>query len=237
MRKLALFLISVLSLTLIFGACGGKEEASSGLESSVASSSQTESLETSSKPASSEEVESSEVSEEPEISESPEASEDPETSEDPEVSEEPETSEEPEVVTYTVTFDCGGIIQSITQKVKEGEKAQVPTLNLGEDYAFEGWNLDGEAFDFNTAITGDIVVTLVYSRLYTVTFDCGAWKGLSIPSQKVKEGEMVTLPNLPASQEYEFKAWLLNGVVFDETTPITADITLTLDCEVYGSIV
>ena len=231
MRKLALFLISVLSLTLIFGACGGKEEASSGLESSVASSSQTESLETSSKPASSEEVESSEVSEEPEISESPEASE------EPEVSEEPETSEDPEAITYTVTFDCGGIIQSMTQTVKEGEKAQVPTLNLGENYAFEGWTLDGEAFDFNTAITGDIVVTLVYSRLYTVTFDCGAWKGLSIPAQKVKEGEMVTLPNLPASQEYEFKAWLLNGVVFDETTPITADITLTLDCEVYGSIV
>ena len=231
MRKLALFLISVLSLTLIFGACGGKEEASSGLESSVASSSQTESLETSSKPASSEEVESSEVSEEPEISESPEASE------EPEVSEEPETSEEPEAITYTVTFDCGGIIQSMTQTVKEGEKAQAPTLNLGENYAFEGWTLDGEAFDFNTAITGDIVVTLVYSRLYTVTFDCGAWKGLSISAQKVKEGEMVILPNLPASQEYEFKAWLLNGVVFDQTTPITADITLTLDCEVYGAIV
>ena len=121
--------------------------------------------------------------------------------------------------------------------MKEGEKAQAPTLNLGENYVFEGWNLDGAAFDFNTAITGDIVVTLVYSRLYTVTFDCGAWKGLSIPAQKVKEGEMVTLPDLPASQEYEFKAWLLNGVVFDETTPITADITLTLDCEVYGSIV
>ena len=230
MKKLAVFLMSILSLTLILGACGEQGESSGNVESPITSGTTSEAPATSESPITSEGG-NSETSEEPENSET---SESPTTSEEPENS---ESSEQPEVITYTVTFDCGGLIQVATQTVVEGEKATAPTIDLGEDYVFEGWTVDGAEFNFNTAITDNIVVTMVYARLYTVTFDCGEWKGLSIPAQKVKEGETVTLPQLPASQEYEFKAWLLNGVAFDETTPITGNITLTLDCEVYGSIV
>lgn len=148
-----------------------------------------------------------------------------------------DSSDKPVVVTYQISFDCGGLVEIPAQTVTEGETAQQPTFSLSEDYVFEGWTVNGEVFDFSMAITQDIVITMEYSRLYTVSFDCRVWEGLSIAPLKVKEGEKVEMPTLPASQEYEFKGWLLNGETFDFNTPITADITLVLDCEVYGSIV
>ena len=147
------------------------------------------------------------------------------------------SSEDIPEVTYQVSFDCGGLVEIPAQTVTEGETAQQPTFSLSEDYVFEGWTVNGEVFDFSMAITQDIVITMEYSRLYTVSFDCRVWEGLSIAPLKVKEGEKVEMPTLPASQEYEFTGWLLNGETFDFNTPITADITLVLDCEVYGSIV
>ena len=147
------------------------------------------------------------------------------------------SSEDIPEVTYQVSFDCGGLVEIPAQTVTEGETAQQPTFSLSEDYVFEGWTVNGEVFDFSMAITQDIVITMEYSRLYTVSFDCRVWEGLSIDPLKVKEGEKVEMPTLPASQEYEFTGWLLNGETFDFNTPITADITLVLDCEVYGSIV
>ena len=147
------------------------------------------------------------------------------------------TPSDPIGVTYQVIFDCQGIATVPAQTIEEGGKAQVPNVSLGENYVFEGWTVNGSPFDFDTVITDDIVITLQYARLYSVSFDCRAWKGLSIPAQKIKEGQTAEMPSVPASQTYEFKSWLLNGEAFDFDTPITADITLVLDCEVYGSIV
>ena len=242
MKKLLVSLIALLSICMAFSGCG-KNKGGESSSSPVSFDSSSEVASSESESESSSEVESSESesesSSEVESSESEsESSSEVESSEsESESASEAESSEEPVIITYTVTFDCDGLFEIPLQEIVEGGKAQEPSISLDENYVFEGWEVNGVPFDFDTVITEDTEITLVYSRLYTVTFDCSVWEGLSIPAQKVKEGETLVMPKLPASQEYEFKAWLLDGVVFDVATPITADITLTLDCEAYGSIV
>ena len=219
MKKLLLTLISMLCCLATLSACsgGGKVNDGSDNSSTVESPSDSNSSDSSSGD-----------------SDSTDDSSSGDTSSD---SSSDDSSDKPVVVTYQISFDCGGLVEIPSQTVTEGETVQQPTVSLSEDYVFEGWTVNGEAFDFSTLITQDLVITMEYSRLYTVSFDCRVWEGLSIDPLKVKEGEKVEMPTLPASQEYEFKSWLLNGEAFDFDTPITADITLVLDCEVYGSIV
>ena len=224
MKKLLLTLISMLCCLATLSACsgGGKVNDGSDNSSTVESSSDSNSSDSSSGDSDSTDDNSSDNSSDDSSS--------GDTSSD-------SSSEDIPEVTYQVSFDCGGLVEIPAQTVTEGETAQQPTFSLSEDYVFEGWTVNGEVFDFSMAITQDIVITMEYSRLYTVSFDCRVWEGLSIAPLKVKEGEKVEMPTLPASQEYEFTGWLLNGETFDFNTPITADITLVLDCEVYGSIV
>ena len=61
---------------------------------------------------------------------------------------------------YTVSFNVDGNITRIT--VIEGEKVTPPSAPEKAGYIFTGWYAEGEAFDFNTVITGDITLTAVW---------------------------------------------------------------------------
>ena len=62
---------------------------------------------------------------------------------------------------YTVKFNSKGGSTVDDQVIRYGSKATKPADPTRDGYTFEGWMLDGKAFDFETAITGDI--TLVAS--------------------------------------------------------------------------
>jgi uncharacterized repeat protein (TIGR02543 family) len=57
---------------------------------------------------------------------------------------------------YTVSFDVDGVITNTV--VKDGEKVALPEEPGKDGYIFTGWYLGGEAFDFDTPITGDITL-------------------------------------------------------------------------------
>lgn len=130
---------------------------------------------------------------------------------------------------HTVTFDSGEGSKVDSQTVKEGDPVSKPDNPTREGYDFQGWLLNGQAYDWNTPITGDITLTASWTEkaptLFTVAFNTGG--ASNIPSQKVKEGDKAARPTDPKRTGYTFTGWQLNGKDYDWNTPITTDIILT----------
>ena len=138
-------------------------------------------------------------------------------------------NQKPQPKRHTVTFDTTGGSKIGQQTVDEGEKAIQPANPTREGYDFQGWLLNGQAYDWNTPITGDITLTASWTEkaptLFTVAFNTGG--ASNIPSQKVKEGDKAARPTDPKRTGYTFTGWQLNGKDYDWNTPITTDIILT----------
>ena len=67
--------------------------------------------------------------------------------------------------THTVTFDSDGGSEVEPQTVEDGQTATEPTAPTKEDYTFEGWLLDGEAYDFSTPVTADITLVAYWESV------------------------------------------------------------------------
>ena len=67
---------------------------------------------------------------------------------------------------YKVTFDAdGGTPEPKEQTVKAGEKATKPEEDPKKTgYKFDGWMLDGKAYDFDTEVTKDITLTAKWTK-------------------------------------------------------------------------
>lgn len=130
-------------------------------------------------------------------------------------------------VMHTVTLDAGNGSQPVRVTVVDGEPVGRPADPTRDGYAFKGWTLDGQPYDFAQPVTGDITLTAQWEKLaeYTVTFDTQG--GTPVASQTVTENGTVTRPSDPTRDGYTFKGWRLDGADYDFTTPVTADITLT----------
>ena len=60
--------------------------------------------------------------------------------------------------TYTVTFNSNGGSSVANQTVNHGSTAKAPTNPTKSGYIFNGWTLNGSAFNFSTAITSNITL-------------------------------------------------------------------------------
>ncbi len=140
-----------------------------------------------------------------------------------------EPAPEPEKKQYKVNFVVDG--KSQTMYVEEGKTVTEPTTPQKEGYAFTGWELDGNLYDFNTPVTKDIEIIGKWQEIkkdtveYTVTFDSAG--GSAVQSKKVIENGIINKPTNPTKKGYTFVEWRLNGKVFNFNTRITKDITLT----------
>lgn len=76
---------------------------------------------------------------------------------------------------YTVTFNSNGGSNVSSQTVIEGNKVKQPSNPTRSGYTFNGWTLNGKAFDFNSKITGNI--TLVANWEKTVSYEAPTLKG------------------------------------------------------------
>ena len=108
-------------------------------------------------------------------------------------------------------------------KTQEGDENTVYVYN---------WYLNGELYDFNTPVTGDITLTAdgtftaYYS--YNVTFVDGAMQNTVV----VGGGQMVAQPEAPTKDEtteykYAFSGWYNGETKWDFDTPITENVVLT----------
>ncbi len=87
-------------------------------------------------------------------------------------------------------------------------------------------------FDFNTGITSDIELFVVYKdsstpvkQTFTVTFntDCGSL----VSNQIVEKGNKVVKPANPTKEGYTFDCWTIGLLEFNFNTAINQNITLT----------
>lgn len=82
-------------------------------------------------------------------------------------------------ITHTVTFsDPDGNTSTPAQTVNDGATATAPQDPTRDGYAFDGWLLDGEKYDFSKPVTEDITLVAKWSKVkpvpvpatHTVTF-------------------------------------------------------------------
>ncbi|MBQ3120099.1 MAG: InlB B-repeat-containing protein, partial [Peptococcaceae bacterium] len=134
------------------------------------------------------------------------------------------------VTYYTVTFDSNGGSAVTAQTIEEGQKATKPADPTKSGYDFKGWTLNGSAYDFNTAVNGNITLVATWEQqqvvptVYTVTFDSNG--GSAVTAQNIEAGQKAVKPADPTKAGYDFKGWTLNGSAYDFNTAVNGNITL-----------
>lgn len=162
---------------------------------------------------------------------------------------------------YTVSFNSNGGTEVKSQKIESGKKATKPETDptkeatAAETYTFAGWytsedegtTLSDTAFDFNTAITKDIILYANWATnvvTHTVTFD--SKNGSTAEIKTVNHGNKVERPTNPTKAETETEAFVFAGwytstnggttlsdTAFDFDTAITDNISLYAKWNVY----
>lgn len=142
-----------------------------------------------------------------------------------------DTNETEEVKKYKVVFDSDNGSPVPTIEVNEGEKVSAPKNPTKKDYIFVEWQLNGKKFNFDTPITSDIELKAKWNNstnneeiIYTVTFNSNG--GTEVPSQKIKKGEKVVVPQDPTRKGFKFGGWKFKTKNYNFDDPVTSDIQL-----------
>lgn len=134
---------------------------------------------------------------------------------------------------YSVTFDTdgGSVIEKIT--VKENGTITLPAEPTKEGFQFNGWLLDGSIFIPSIKITKDIQLVAHWIPEGVLTYKVSflPYNGHDDIVVNVIENTAVDKPIDPTKANSTFKGWFLNGVVYDFTQPVTADIILVAQWE------
>lgn len=134
---------------------------------------------------------------------------------------------------YTVSFDTQGGTAVAPQAVEKYQTAVRPTEPTREGYAFAGWYLNGNSYDFDRPVTSDLTLTASWEYIppaeYVVAFDSDG--GSEVDNQTVTESATATNPEVPTKEGYEFRGWTLNGEDYNFETPVTGDLLLVAKWE------
>ena len=137
--------------------------------------------------------------------------------------------------TYTVSFDTDGGSAVTAQSIEAGQKATKPADPTKDGYDFKGWTLNGSAYDFNTAVNGNITLVATWEKkqvaptTYTVTFNTDG--GSAVAAQNIEAGQKATKPADPTKDGFDFKGWTLNGSAYDFNSAVNSNITLVATWE------
>jgi len=127
----------------------------------------------------------------------------------------------------TVSFDSDGGSAVADQKLTSGAYVSIPANPIKDGFAFAGWFIGDEPWDFeNTTVTDSITLKAKWTPVFTVTFNTDG--GTSVNLQKITTGGLVIRPQDPVKNNYVFRHWEYNGVIWDfDTDTVTENITLT----------
>ena len=135
---------------------------------------------------------------------------------------------------YTVTFDSNGGSAVTAQSIEAGQKATKPADPTKDGYDFKGWTLNGSAYDFNTAVNGNITLVATWEQqqvvptTYTVSFDANGGKVTPASATTGADGKLATLPT-PTRSGYRFNGWytaVIGGKEITEDTVFTENTTV-----------
>lgn len=126
-------------------------------------------------------------------------------------------------INYAITFDCNNT-QYIYTSADYGTKLTKPQDPTREGYKFVCWTLDGEEYDFDTLVKGEMTLVAKWeANTYIVTFNVDGVE----TEVEVKYSEYVEEPEMPTKEGHNFSGWLLNNDTYNFSLPITGNITLT----------
>ncbi len=114
---------------------------------------------------------------------------------------------------------------TVDRYVDKNTVISAPDEPVREGYAFTGWfTSDNERFDFTSPITGDLPLTALWVKKWTVTFDPD--NGGDVTSQIVLNGQSVERPEDPVKDDHRFLNWYAGTEEFDFDSAITSDVNL-----------
>ena len=121
------------------------------------------------------------------------------------------------ITVYNKGLKCNNVLYAAS--------ADVLSLNLtnavGNSYAVSSGTLSGSSNPYSLTMPAANVT--IYPTV-TVTFNSNG--GSAVASQEVRVGYTANKPSNPTRSGYTFLYWILNGVEFDFSTPITGPTTL-----------
>lgn len=126
---------------------------------------------------------------------------------------------------HTVSFIVDGVVFA-TEKVIDGELLKKPLDPAKPLYIFNGWVVDGAAWNFETGkVSKDMTLSPSWlDNYYIINFDTdGAG---TIPPQYIEKGQKITPPKAPEKTDYVFAMWALGGARWDFNVVPTSNITL-----------
>lgn len=138
-------------------------------------------------------------------------------------------TETPAVEEFTVTFDTDGGSKVEAKKVKRGEKV-TPEATSKEGFEFVEWQKDGEKFDFETPINGNIELKAVWkektpkTKIFTVIFEANGGK-FDGKVEKDNDGK-IKEPTAPTRDGFEFEGWYDGSTKVGFPYEVTKDVTL-----------
>ena len=95
--------------------------------------------------------------------------------------------------TYTVAFDSDGGTAVTAQTVESGKTATKPADPTKEGYTFKGWTLNGTAYDFNTAVTGNITLKATWEAKQATPPAGDNNQGTNKPADTPQTGDSMNL--------------------------------------------
>ena len=114
-----------------------------------------------------------------------------------------------------------------TQTIDTGSVPVDPGIPNKDGFTFKGWAFEGgERYDLTSPLINDTTLSPIYTIIqYTVTFDPD--NGEPQTQETVDRGSLVSAPEEPFKEHYEFDGWYINDIPYDFTLPVMEDITLT----------
>lgn len=133
------------------------------------------------------------------------------------------------VATYTVDYKVSFVVEGTTILTTSISQMTIPEDPARDGYEFSGWAVDGQIVDpveFVRTAAGDVTFTASWrADTLTVTF---VSEGGTVLTQTVEYGDKAVIPAMePVKDGFEFVGWMLGEVLFDFSSPVTEDITLT----------
>lgn len=131
-----------------------------------------------------------------------------------------------ERISYVVSFESDGAVIS-TQTVEEGNFATEPLTPTKENHRFLGWFYENTQWNFSISkILENTTLTAKWEPYptYTVTFDSDG--GSAVAAEHIILGNRVSEPQPPTKANHEFLGWYIGDTRWDFDTPVTDSVTL-----------
>ena len=126
---------------------------------------------------------------------------------------------------FTVNFITMTDEKIDAQTIEANGNVVKPTDPTREGYVFKGWQTTSGEYDFDAAVTKNLVLTAKWAQLFTVSFI--TMTDENITAQTIEANGKAVKPADPTREGYVFEGWKTASGKFDFSSEITANVVLS----------